>query len=38
MKILDEVRDWQPHPREVVQSMLDNLQRLKAEGVEAIND
>lgn len=38
LRIVDEVRDWEPHPAEVVQGMRDRLAELDALGVEAIND
>jgi len=36
--VLAEVVDWIGHPPEVLQHMLDRLDELKAQGVEAIND
>ncbi|MCL1838687.1 MAG: NAD(+)--rifampin ADP-ribosyltransferase [Propionibacteriaceae bacterium] len=36
--VVGEVADWEPHPPDVVQAMLDNLERLKAQGIEAINE
>ena len=38
LRVVGEVADWTPHPPEVLQTMLDHLERLKALGVEAIND
>ena len=38
MRVVEEVLDWEPHPPEVLQAMLDHLERLKEQGVEAIND
>ena len=38
LRVVDEVTAWEPHPPEVVQEMLDNLARLKAQGVTAINE
>jgi rifampin ADP-ribosylating transferase len=38
LRVIGEVTDWEPHPPDVLQAMEDNLERLKAEGVEAIND
>ncbi|MEU3072147.1 NAD(+)--rifampin ADP-ribosyltransferase [Streptomyces laurentii] len=38
LRVVAEVRKWQGHPPEVLQNMRDNLAKLKAEGVEAIND
>ena len=38
LRVVDEVTAWEPHPPEVVQEMLDNLARLKAQGATAINE
>jgi len=38
LRILGEVTNWEPHPPEVLQHMLDHLAELKAQGVEAINE
>lgn len=38
LKVTGEVSDWQPHSDEVLQNMLDNLEKLKQQGIEAIND
>ena len=38
LRVVAEVVGWQGHPPEVLQHMLDNLEKAKAEGVEAIND
>ena len=38
LRVVGEVADWTPHPPEVLQAMLDHLERLKALGVEAINE
>jgi rifampin ADP-ribosylating transferase len=32
------VTDWQGHPPEQLKAMKDGLERLKREGVEAIDD
>jgi rifampin ADP-ribosylating transferase len=37
-RIVGEITDWQGHPPEVIQGMLDALTKLKRPGVEAIND
>lgn len=37
LRVTGEVLDWVGHPPEVLQAMLDNLARLKEQGVEAIN-
>ena len=36
--IVDEVRDWDGHPPEVLQGMLDSIARLRAEGLDVIED
>lgn len=38
LKVIGEVADWQGHPPETLQAMKDFVARMKAEGVEAIND
>lgn len=38
LRVVEEVTDWEGHPPEVLQQMLDRLEELRAEGVEAIND
>ena len=38
LRVVAEVVGWEGHPPEVLQHMLDNLEKAKAEGVEAIND
>ncbi len=38
VRVLREVHDWQGHPPEVLQHMRDNVARLKAQGIEAIDD
>jgi rifampin ADP-ribosylating transferase len=38
LRVVDEVMDWEGHPPEVLQHMLDRLEDLKRQGVEAIND
>jgi rifampin ADP-ribosylating transferase len=38
LRVLGEVVNWAGHPPEVLQHMLDNLAKAKAEGVEAINE
>ena len=38
VRVVDEVRDWEPHPPEVLRHMQDRLAELKRLGVEAIND
>ena len=36
--VLSEVADWQGHPPEVLQGMLDRVAEMKQQGVEAINE
>lgn len=36
--VVVEVEEWEGHPPEVLQAMLDHLAVLKSQGVEAIND
>lgn len=38
MRVLSEVDDWDGHAPEVRQAMLDNLARLRAEGLDVIED
>ncbi|MFN8184445.1 MAG: NAD(+)--rifampin ADP-ribosyltransferase [Candidatus Nanopelagicales bacterium] len=38
LRIVGEASDWEGHPPEVLQHMLDRLAELKAQGVEAINE
>ena len=38
LRILAEVRDWEGHPPEVLKGMLDNIARLRAQGLDVIED
>lgn len=38
MRVVDEVRDWEGHPPDALQAMLDNIARLRAEGLDVIED
>ena len=38
LRVIGEVIDWPGHPPEQLQAMKDNLERLKAMGIEAIED
>lgn len=38
VRIVGEVKDWQEHPPEALKAMKDHLQRLKEQGIEAIDD
>ncbi|MFT4144703.1 MAG: NAD(+)--rifampin ADP-ribosyltransferase, partial [Mobilitalea sp.] len=38
LRVVGEILDWEGHSPEVLQNMLDHLEKLKQLGVEAIND
>jgi len=38
LRIIGEVSDWQGHTPEQLQAMKDNIERLKQQGIEAIED
>ncbi len=38
LRVRGEVKDWQGHLPEELQTMKDNLERLKQQGIEAIED
>ena len=38
LRVVREVPDWDGHPPEVLQAMLDHLAELKRLGIEAINE
>ncbi len=38
LRVVGEVDDWEGHPPEVLQGMLDNLERLRAQGLDVIED
>ena len=38
LRVVDEVKDWEPHPPDVLQHMLDHLAEAKRLGIEAINE
>ncbi|MDD2619998.1 MAG: NAD(+)--rifampin ADP-ribosyltransferase [Syntrophomonadaceae bacterium] len=38
LRVVGEVLEWEGHSPEVLQNMLDNLEKLKRIGIEAIND
>lgn len=38
LRVVGEVEDWQGHPPEVLQGMLDNLARLREQGLDVIED
>jgi hypothetical protein len=37
-KVIGEITEWQPHAPEQLKAMKDNLERLKEQGIEAIED
>jgi len=38
MRVVEEVHGWERHPPEVVQGMLENLARLREQGLDLIED
>ena len=38
MRVTAEQQHWEGHPPEVLQGMLDNLERLRAQGLDLIED
>lgn len=38
MRVVAEQEHWEGHPPEVLQAMLDNLERLRAQGLDLIED
>ncbi len=38
MLVIDEVRTWEGHPPDVLQGMLDNITRLRDQGLDVIED
>ena len=38
LRVIGERTEWQGHAPEVLQAMKDNLERLKQQGIEAIDD
>jgi rifampin ADP-ribosylating transferase len=38
MRIVAEVESWEGHPPEVLQAMLDNISRLREQGLDVIED
>lgn len=38
LRVTGELSDWQGHPPEQLQAMKDHLERLKQQGIEAIED
>ena len=38
LRVIGEIVDWEPHPREVLRAMRNHLEDLKRLGIEAIDD
>ncbi|MGA9276868.1 NAD(+)--rifampin ADP-ribosyltransferase [Ilumatobacter sp.] len=38
LRVVDEVQDWEGHPPEVLNQMLDNIARLREAGLDVIED
>lgn len=38
VRIVGEVETWDPHPPDVLQGMLDGIARLRADGLDVIDD
>ncbi|GAA2184077.1 NAD(+)--rifampin ADP-ribosyltransferase [Brooklawnia cerclae] len=38
LRVVDEVLDWEGHSPEVLRGMLEHLEELRRQGIEAIND
>ena len=38
LRVVDEVVEWEGHPPEVLNAMLDNLARLREQGLDVIED
>lgn len=38
LRIVGELKDWQPHTAEQLKTMKDHLEKLKQQGIEAIED
>jgi hypothetical protein len=38
MRVVSEVRDWEGHPPEILQGMLDSLAQLREQGLDLIED
>ena len=38
LRVIGEVKNWQGHPPEQLQAMKDHLEKLKEQGIEAIED
>lgn len=38
LRVVEEVQSWVGHPPEVLQAMIDNITRLREQGLDAIDD
>lgn len=38
LEIIGEVEEWEPHSKEILDAMLENLKKIKEQGIEAINE
>jgi rifampin ADP-ribosylating transferase len=38
MRVVGEIETWEGHPPDVLQAMLDNIARLRAQGLDVIDD
>ena len=38
LRVTGELTDWEGHPADVLQAMMENLERLRQLGIEAIDD
>jgi hypothetical protein len=38
LRVVGELEDWEPHPPEALQAMLDGLARLREQGLDVIED
>lgn len=38
LRVIGEIMDWQGHPAEVLKAMKDTVERLKQQGIEAIDE
>jgi rifampin ADP-ribosylating transferase len=38
MRVVDEVQTWEQHPPDVLQAMLESIAKLRADGLDVIED
>jgi hypothetical protein len=38
LRVIEEIQSWVGHPPDVLQTMIDNLRRLRAQGLDIIED